>query len=106
MKTKYTPGPYTIHGPSKPCVHPISRDPGGDYAIRSSSGQIIAEVFNQTSEVNFESASCNANLMAAAPELLEAVKHLSACDYPDEVDFRCEGCNNARKAISKAEGRL
>jgi hypothetical protein len=47
-----------------------------------------------------------ARLMQVAPALLEAVNHLFVCDFPDEVDFRCEGCTAARAAIREAEGRV
>jgi hypothetical protein len=47
-----------------------------------------------------------ARLMQVAPALLEAVTHLFVCDFPDEVDFRCEGCTAARAAIREAEGRV
>lgn len=40
-----------------------------------------------------------------APDLLESAKHLFVCDVPEEIDFRCPGCNAARDAIRKAEGR-
>lgn len=32
--------------------------------------------------------------------LLRAAEHWSACDFPDSVDFRCDGCNAARLAVS------
>ena len=38
-------------------------------------------------------------LYEAAIKLEEAARHWSVCDFPDEVDFRCEGCNAARRAI-------
>ena len=30
----------------------------------------------------------------------ESAKHWEVCDFPDEVDFRCEGCNKARAAYA------
>lgn len=45
-----------------------------------------------------------ARLMQVALALLEAANHLFVCDFPDEVDFRCEGCTAARAAIRAAGG--
>jgi hypothetical protein len=50
-----------------------------------------------------EEVEAVARLMQLAPALLEAVNHLFVCDFPDEVDFRCEGCTAARKAMREAE---
>ena len=32
-----------------------------------------------------------------------AVEHLSYCEYPDSVDFRCDGCNAARETMKNIE---
>ena len=52
----------------------------------------------------------DAQLAAAAPKLLAALKgaidaanHYSVCDMPQEIRFRCEGCQAANKAINVAE---
>jgi hypothetical protein len=37
---------------------------------------------------------------AALVAVAEAAKHWEVCDFPDEVDFRCEGCNKARAAYA------
>lgn len=34
-------------------------------------------------------------------ELAEAALHWSVCDFADEVDFRCNGCEKARAALRK-----
>lgn len=34
--------------------------------------------------------------------LLGAAEHLGWCDFPDEIEHRCDGCVAARAAIAKA----
>lgn len=68
----HTPGPLTIQGPSQPSS---DTPEGGDYAIRDTTGKIIAETF---ARVDYGSAGLrpaldNARLFAAAPDLLEAL---------------------------------
>lgn len=43
-----------------------------------------------------------AALEAENARLWRALGHAMACDYPDEVDFRCDGCNDARAALAAA----
>lgn len=84
---KHTPGPWTTDGRTVLWdADPV--EVVCTIAVHETHGREVAD----------------ANLIAAAPELLEAARHLSACDFPDEVDFRCEGCNKARAAIAKATG--
>lgn len=90
MDTKHTPGPWKHERVGKT----------GNVYVRCSDGFQPNDLFRSDEE-----RLANARLIAAAPDLLEAAKHLSCCDFPDEVDFRCDGCNAARAAIAKAEGR-
>lgn len=73
-------------------------------ATYSSEDYMLRPDGEATSIPNSKSARSNARLIAAAPELLEAAKHLFTCDFSDEVDFRCKGCEAARAAIAKATG--
>jgi hypothetical protein len=58
--------------------------------------RVLAEYRNRPPEISQETAR----------ELLEAAGHYSVCDFPDAIDFRCEGCNQARAAIARAEAEL
>lgn len=33
----------------------------------------------------------------------EAINHLWVCEFPDSVDFRCDGCNAAREVLEKLD---
>ena len=84
---KHTPGPWmkSTHGG-------ISK-----YSIWSSNGQHIADT-NTTKSIGFDKCAANASLIAAAPELLEALKELVA-------EFGvCGLTEKARAAIAKATG--
>lgn len=65
----HTPGPLTIEGPTQ---RQLPNDLGGDYAILSPDGKIIAECFHVVDEETYADALANARLLAAAPDLLEA----------------------------------
>ena len=72
---KHTLGPWSYKGPSQPhnSKQPVI-DSGGDYAIITKDTVIIAEAFRQTDFDTFQDAEANARLIAAAPEMLEALK--------------------------------
>lgn len=56
--------------------------------------------------VSEEEAKANARLIAAAPDLLAALKALIETDRHDLTDKRpCDSCSAARAAIAKAEGK-
>ncbi len=88
---KHTPGPWIV----------------GTNAILGGKSGNRAVVICQTSGEDwkrFVYGEANARLIAAAPDLLEAAKHYSVCEVPDEVRHRCAGCQTAEKAITNAEG--
>ena len=96
--TKHTPGPWVVehwspigkHSPKMPHIY--------------SGGFLVAEVENEFAD---DEGVANAQLIAAAPDLLEALEHLV---------YECEeGCNltifnvidkEAKPAIAKAKGEL
>ena len=65
-ETKWTPGPWTVIRALKPV------DGEYDYGINGS-GRIIAEAYGRTTETERPPAEANANLIAAAPDLYEAL---------------------------------
>ncbi|TXH53687.1 MAG: hypothetical protein E6Q97_12650 [Desulfurellales bacterium] len=69
-EAKHTPGPWEILGPGKPTS---DAPEGGDFAITDSNKDIIAETFFRVSAVKSRPSEANARLIAAAPELLEAL---------------------------------
>lgn len=72
MKTKHTPGPWTIDDS-------MAKDKYSSvlwYIIKDSVGTKLSEVKGIHCGVNNDEAEANANVMAAAPELLEALDGL------------------------------
>ncbi len=109
--TQPTPGPWTFHGPSSGKGR---NDDGGDYAITANINgrdQIIAEVFLHVDKDLTVPAFVHARLIAAAPELLEALKaaedHLDLCGYGDSWERECSEKlpGLIANAIEKAEGK-
>jgi hypothetical protein len=91
MSTEHTPGPWTAHSTG------LARSGLPEYQIHwSDIGECVAEIVHGTE---------NAKLIAAAPELLEA---LIECEYMiDHCLFGCDAENakaKARAAIAKATG--
>lgn len=97
---KHTPGPWHAEGP----------DEFGDFNIHTPAYRLAigAAVSNMRPE---DETVANANIMAAAPDLLEALKGMlahscvadSAAEDKDPEDHAAESA--ARRAIAKAEGR-
>ena len=88
----YTPGPWVVH-PLKATV-----DAAHDGGMLP-----ICAMLWPTEERSEDETEDNADLIAAAPDLLEALQELL-----DHVDAHCVtvgDCNQARAAIAKAEGR-
>lgn len=61
---------WSYHGPAKPT--PESPE-GGDYCIRDSSGNIIAEAFYRSGPSTTHNAQAHARLMSASPALLRGL---------------------------------
>ena len=91
----HTPGPWIIHRASEYTMD--SEDDEKIMSIIAENGQMI--LF--TDSGYFKPLEGNARLIAAAPELLEALK---AC--VEALEFiPCRARNEARVVITKAEGR-
>lgn len=95
---KYTPGPWYAN--MEPGVN-------APVYIKGEKGTfpIVDFVYGKEgdSDNNYENAKANAQLIAAAPELLEALKSLT--DKCDKGGWLQEEIDQARKAIAKAEDR-
>lgn len=90
MKPKHAPGPWTCPAPSK----------GRKRTVRAFNGAYIV-----AADVAGEA---NAKLIAAAPDLLEALQamvvHHTPCEWVDTSGEQYWHLNKARAAIAKATG--
>ena len=99
MKARHTPGPWSHH-----------RTFNGDHFISAEGRRGRIELATVYAEAEYQPKlplEANARLIAAAPELLAALKELvERCDGPEGV--RPDGSNiqtiRAHAAIAKAEG--
>ena len=94
--TEHTPGPWKLHGPSPGLDRAI--DDGGDYAILTEGECIIAQAHHRVAKGVTVNALANARLMAAAPDLLAALRNIE-CNAYHESHVR----STAQAAIDKAE---
>lgn len=94
-EVKFTPGPW-IALPNAPRAD--------DYWRVSDREDFVCQMFSERCE--FENAKANAHLIAAAPDLYEALKWI-ADQYANQdlshVDFRVEAARRAEAALSKAQ---
>ena len=105
---KHTPGPW--------CPHIASEYyPGIDAQNNGISIVIVGDIHDQQDDGGVrgrtaEEAEANAHLIAAAPELLEALQTLNLVigltPIAGNKDALQEACDIARAAIAKAEGRV
>jgi hypothetical protein len=94
-----TPGPWEV-------------DPRGGGCVRGSTVRQYARGENTLqvalaiggADVDIEEVVANTHLIAAAPELLAALKAAPCCCHLDPSP-PCEACNLSVAAIAKAEGR-
>lgn len=84
---KHTPGPWVVWYSDWP----------GVVGVECASGETIADCSHSNDP---DLSEANARLIAAAPELLEALRGFVECDEPS-----CEHYAAASAAIAKAEGR-
>jgi len=103
MNVQHTPGPWIIKGPK-------NQDGADDYAIVAGR-EIIAEAFGRSSVKTFHPSLANANLIAAAPDLLAVLSEynlpLTGNDGSDNYEFgvfQVARELRRRAAIAKATG--
>lgn len=89
MSTQYTPGPWRIGTPP----------PNGEQTIGTLNGLMVAVA---TTGAEMEETKANARLIAAAPELLEALQ--SVLDNCLDSEELCAAHAKARAAVAKATG--
>ena len=99
---KWTPGPWDFSMAKMPI------DGEYDYCISAvvdGERYVISEAFGRVSEKQRPNAHANARLIAAAPELYEALERLVAdvADY-DAWERPCHAVDTARAALKKARG--
>jgi hypothetical protein len=89
----HTPGPWEIRR-SK-----MSTDGAFDYAVSAEGAPVLAEAFGRDAKGGWPPAEANARLIAAAPDMLAALK-----SWLEEVDgtYPFESLEPTRAAIAKA----
>jgi len=100
MKTEHTPGPWWI----------VPRDaPKATLMVESHHGLIAVMESSKTRPVTYKKAEANARLIAAAPELLEALANIANCnmnnwseEFRNGDDFRIWAQSRARVAVARA----
>ena len=99
-KAKYTPGPWEIASPTR--VWSTHAD-GGAVCIAAEPECNYSSDFQEVkiASKRFHEACANARLIAAAPDLLEALK--AVVRVADRKTFEFDA---ARAAIARAEGRV
>ena len=103
--SKHTPGPWRIL--PEECDKPYIRVRGTVLGARYKVANVITPSYEGVHEREAEETRANARLIAAAPELLEALK-LMVERFADSAgyfgDFKSDAVKNAEAAIAKAEG--
>lgn len=104
--SKHTPGPWTFREHGYPTLYRVHA------FVEGSDSAPVCGLWMPAEQLTIvEEGRANARLIAAAPELLEALKAVESSVFllglhVDEDG--CEGCQlrvRARSAIAKAEGR-
>ena len=98
-ETKFTPGPWSIFGPLSDKHEP---------AYRVSAERTLSLTVSPCPDgfVHGENKA-NAHLIAAAPELYEALEEIvenAVVYYEGSMDIYSEAIENARNALAKARG--
>jgi hypothetical protein len=87
-KGKHTPGPWALSETASRVI-----------LGKASHGRMAVCVMQNTQSEHYEA---NCQLIAAAPDLLEALIAIESCLAPDDNDY---AARKVREAIAKAEGR-
>jgi hypothetical protein len=99
----HTPGPWSWK--IEPQAYPESDDADLPAVVRSANGKEVVTIYERyCTDGDYEA---NARLIAAAPDLLDALKRLesTARILPESMDEPGSAMSQARAAISRAEGR-
>ena len=105
MTTKHTPGPWTID--PRYVNEPVQEVYGPDCVVGDARAGFVPQN-DRERKLAGEVAHANARLIAAAPELLEALRELAALvDAIRSGDYQPDSFTTqpARAAIARAEGR-
>lgn len=103
MDHKHTPGPWTANPKH------AARDNDGEIIIEQAGGSApIATCYSINTLFNNDQAKANAALIAAAPDLLEALEVVTLClawhEERHGVGMYRKAVESARAAIAKATG--
>lgn len=91
-QAKHTSGPWTVGT--------------ADLEIHTADGKNIADAWRWNAEIDEPTAKANANLIAAAPDLLAALREMAEHWPPQKPESPAfMAYINAMSAIAKAEGR-
>lgn len=93
-QVKHTPGPWTDISDRANARHPM--------ALISTNCLDSISIDATKSGRTFDESRANARLIAAAPEMLDALRTIESCLAPEDNDFAAK---KVRYAISLAEGR-
>ena len=103
--SKHTPGPFTVSGRTiyagKLQIGLAYAEWDAEVGLQDMHGKYLID--NQDNTVEEETAQANADLWAAAPELLEALQKLLR--HIEAGDVHPYDLSHARAAIARAEGR-
>jgi hypothetical protein len=117
--TKHTPGPWTVkHSESKTAFNVIGTALGGKYKIARCPYFSTNGMYPETDRRDKAETEANAQLIAAAPELLEALSNYKTVmerffeTLPDELVIDLitaavvqDANDMAKRALAKAEGK-
>ena len=95
MSTKHTPGPWTMHPRFDDGAEVRALAPVAWCSVASTHGASGSQV------IDVAEARANARLIAAAPDLLEALEDIARGDYSDPLCMKTPE-QRAREAIAKA----
>ena len=98
MKTKHTPGPWTIDDRMAKDKNALTFW----YSIRGDSNKTIAEVKGIHYGINNETAEANVKLMSEAPEMLDALFNLNNAVRGDTYENIKIALADAQAVIKKA----
>lgn len=107
-ETKFTPGPWKATSFTLHTGEEVMRIvPTDAYGIINRGPGPICEVFSQKVGIPDESCIANSKLIAAAPDLYEALEEIvqnAVVYYEGSMDIYSEAIENARNALAKARG--